>query len=117
MIPDGGTAGAVSFYTYTQKFGSYVAHHQSYQIENAKTIIMNGIDKNYAKQILRKYDGFANQLAVKLKKYAFNIIDTQNFIQPISGTTLYVLSTGETKNTIQALKDFVPNIQVLQQAD
>jgi hypothetical protein len=78
---------------------------------------MNGIDKTFAKQNLKKSEGFANQLAVKLKKYAFNIVDTQNFVQPISGTTLYILSTGEVKNTIQSLKDFVPNVQVLEQKD
>lgn len=117
MIPDGGSPWSVSFYEYTQKFGSYVAHNQQYQIENAKIIIMNGIDKTFAKQTLKKSEGFANQLAVKLKKYAFNILDTQNFIQPISGTTLYILSTGEVKNTIQSLKDFVPNIQLFQQKD
>ena len=116
IIPDGATPGSVSFYDYTQKFSSYVVHNQPYQIENAKIIIMNGIDKAFAKQTVKKSEGFANQLAVKLKKYAFNIVDTQNFVQPISGTTLYVLSTGETKNTIQSLKDFVPNIQVLPQA-
>ncbi|MEI7562813.1 MAG: hypothetical protein WCJ39_03755 [bacterium] len=54
---------------------------------------------------------------MKLKKYAFNIIDTQNFIQPISGTTLYVLSTGQVNHTIESLQDFVPNIQVFQQKD
>ncbi|MEI7562814.1 MAG: hypothetical protein WCJ39_03760 [bacterium] len=41
MIPDGGTPGNVSFYEYTQKFGSYVAHNQSYQIENPRIMIMN----------------------------------------------------------------------------
>jgi len=117
MIPDGGTPGNVSFYEYTQKFGSYVAHNQSYQIENPRIMIMNWIDKTFAKKTLKKADGFANQLAVKLKKYAFNIIDTQNFIQPISGTTLYVLSTGQVNHTIESLQDFVPNIQVFQQKD
>ena len=117
IIPDGATPNNVSFYDYTKKFATYVMHNQWYQAENAKIIVMNGIDKKYAKQQTKKSEGFANQLAVKLKKYAFNIMDTQNFFQPISGTMLYVLSTGDMKDTIQALKDFVPNMQVFQQKD
>jgi hypothetical protein len=53
-------------------------------IENQKIEILNGIDKNYAKATIKKSDGFANQLAVKLKKYAFNITTVQNFSQILS---------------------------------
>jgi hypothetical protein len=62
-------------------------------IENQKIAILNGIDKNYAKKIIKKADGFANKIAVKLKKYAFTITTVQNFSQILTGTTAYILGT------------------------
>lgn len=112
MIPDGSTPANVWFYDYTQKFASYVIHHQGYLIEHPKIAILNGIDKKFAKQTLRISDGFANQLAVKLKKYAFDISNVQNFTQPISWTTLYVVSTWKVDQTIKMLQTFVPIFHV-----
>lgn len=83
----------MGYYEYTKNFAFYVAHNQEYLIENQKIEILNGIDKAYAKSVAKKSDGFANQLAVKLKKYAFNITTVQNFSQTLSGTTVYVLGS------------------------
>jgi hypothetical protein len=113
MIPDGSTPWNLGFYEYMKNFAFYVVHNQEYLIENPKIVIMNGIDKVLAKQTLKTSEWFANQLAVKLKKYAFNVIDVQNFTQPISWTTLYVISTGEVSHTIQTLKNFVPILTVV----
>jgi hypothetical protein len=55
--------------------------------------VLNGIEKNYAKTALKKSDGFATQLAIKLKKYAFNITNVENFSQQLTGTTVYILTT------------------------
>lgn len=107
IIPDGGTPGEVSYYEYTKNFAFYVAHNQEYLIENQKIEILNGIDKTYAKTTIRRSDGFANQLAVKLKKYAFNISTVQNFSQTLSGTTVYILGTWAYQNTVKMLKTFV----------
>lgn len=107
MIPDWGAPGKVWFYEYTKNFVSYVAHRQTYLVEGAKIGIMNGIDKKIARQTVGKSEGFANQLAVKLRKYAFDVVDVKNFSQPISGTTLYILSSGDVKNTIETLKTFI----------
>ena len=62
-------------------------------MERAKISIMNGIDKTLAKKQVRKSEGFANDIAVKLKKYAFDVVDVRNFAQPISGTVAYIVST------------------------
>jgi len=82
-------------------------HNQEYLIENQKIQILNGIDKVYAKATIKKSDGFANQLAVKLKKFAFNITTVQNFSQPLTGTTVYILGTGDYQYTVKTLKNFV----------
>jgi len=107
IIPDGWVATDVSFYEYTKNFAFFVAHNQEYLIENQKIEILNGIDKNFAKTTLKKSEWFANQLAVKLKKYAFNISAVQNFAQILSWTTVYILGTWEYQNTIKALKNFI----------
>jgi hypothetical protein len=93
MIPIGASPTALSSYEYTKLFAQYVLHNQDYLVEGNKIAILNGIDKAYAKQVYRRSEGFANQLAVKLVKYAFTISDVQNLGQTMSGTTLYVIST------------------------
>lgn len=97
-----------SYYSYTQNFAYYVSHNQKYLIENANIVIWNGIDKAYPKQFGMKTDGYANQLAVKLKKYAFNIQDIENAPQIQTWTTAYILSTGDVSATIERLKTFLP---------
>ena len=107
----------MGYYEYTKNFAFYVAHNQEYLIENQKIEILNGIDKAYAKSVAKKSDGFANQLAVKLKKYAFNITTVQNFAQTLTGTTVYVLGTGEYQYTVKTLKTFVNIDQVIETPD
>ena len=108
MIPDGATPGKVGFYDYTRNFASYVAHNQQYLMERAKISIMNGIDKTLAKKQVKRAEGFANDIAVKLKKYAFDVVDVRNFAQPISGTVAYIISTGNVDETIKTMKMFFP---------
>ncbi|MCX6823141.1 MAG: LCP family protein [candidate division SR1 bacterium] len=108
MIPDGASPGKVGFYDYTRIFASYVAHNQKYLMERAKISIMNGIDKTVAKQMVKKADGFANNIAVKLKKYAFDVVDVRNFSQVVSGTVAYIISTGHVDETIKTMKTFFP---------
>lgn len=78
---------------------------------------MNGIDKTVAKQKLRKSEGFANQMAVKLRKFAFDVVDIRNFDQPISGTTVYVLTTGDVDQTIKTLQKFLPITNIQEDTD
>ena len=117
IIPDGGTPGDVWFYEYTKNFAFYVAHNQEYLIENQKIEILNGIDKNYAKKILKKSESFASQLWIKLRKYALNITTVQNFSQTLTWTTIYVLGTWEYKNTVKILKNFINIDEVITTPD
>jgi hypothetical protein len=91
MLPYGADNLNPTYYEYTQNFAFYVAHNQEYLIENANIVIENAIDKQFAKQSKMKQDGYANKVAVKLKKYAFNIVETQNAPKRASGTVLYIL--------------------------
>lgn len=107
----------ISFYDYTKNFAFYVAHNQEYLIENQKIQVLNAIDKQYAKTTIKKSDAFANQLAVKLKKYAFNIMSVQNFSHSLTGTTVYILGTWEYKNTIKTLKNFINIDEIITSPD
>lgn len=108
MIPDGAAPGNVWFYVHTEKFASYVLHNQEYLIEGLHISVMNWVDKTYARQTIGKSEWFAMQLAVKLKKFALDIVDVRNFGQVLSGTTVYVLGTWKTDQTIKTLKTFLP---------
>lgn len=107
MIPDGATVSNVNFYDYIRNFVFFVSHKQEYLSEKAKIWIFNWIDKEYAKQVLRKSEWFANQIAVKLKKYAFDIKQVENFVNPIPETSVYILWTWDYKETIDTLKYFM----------
>ncbi len=117
IIPDGWVATDVWFYDYTKNFAFFVAHNQEYLIENPKIEILNWIDKKFAKATIKKSDWFANQVAVKLKKYAFNIINVQNFSQILSWTTIYILGTWEYKYTIKNLKNLIAVDEVITTPD
>ena len=117
ILPAGATPEKVWSYEYTKNFAFFVAHNQEYLIENKKIEILNGIDKKYAKVTLRKSESFANQLAVKLKKYAFNISLVKNFSQALSWTTLYVLTTGDYTSTLKTLKNFIAIDQIVTSPD
>ncbi len=107
MLPVWSDKTTPSNYEYINNFAFYVMHNQEYLIENPQITIWNGIDKQYAKQQRVKTDGHANQIAVKLKKYAFNILTTQNAPSPYLQTELYILWTGEYDNTVNMIKSFV----------
>lgn len=107
MIPIG-PSNDPSFYDYIRKFSFYIFHNQDYLIEDAKIVIQNWIDKNYAKKLQRKPDWYANKIGVKLKKYWFNIINAENTNEAASGTIVYVVGQWEYQHTIETLKYFIP---------
>lgn len=96
-----------SNYDYINNFAFYVMHNQDYLIENPQITIWNGIDKQYARQQKIKPDWHANKVAVKLKKYAFNVPTTKNAPSPYLQTEVYILWTWEYQETIHMLKSFV----------
>ena len=110
MIPIGEDSATpnVSFYEYIQNFAFYTMHNQEYLKEKPSMVIWNAIDKKYTKAKKLKQDGYANKVAVKLRKYAFHIVDTQNAPAFESGNILYILGTGDYSYTINMLKTFLP---------
>jgi len=107
ILPNGATAANVSFYDYTQNFVFYVAHNQEYLIENPGIEIQNGIDKTRARQLGYSPSGHAGNLSVKLKKYAFNMIDINNAEATQEQTAAYINTGIEAYHeTVDMLKMF-----------
>lgn len=106
MIPVGPN-NKETFYDYIHKFAFYIFHNQDYLVEDASIVIQNGIDKKYAQQVKRKPDWHANAIAAKLKKFAFDVINVENTKEVLTGTTVYIVGTGEYEHTIETLKNFI----------
>ena len=107
MLPVWSDKNNPSNYDYIHNFAFYVMHNQKYLIENPQITIRNWIDKQYARQQKVKVDWHANQVAVKLKKYAFNVPITVNAPTPYLETELYILSTWNYDETIHMLQSFL----------
>lgn len=114
LLTNGSTYNNFSFYDYTRNFGEIVAHNQGFLIENANIKILNWIDKAYAKQAGKWTDGHATQIAVKLRRYGFTIVDASNADIPQTGTTVTILWTWEYEETIEVLQRFFPISDVIE---
>jgi hypothetical protein len=51
---------------------------------------------------------FAGQLAVKLKRYGFNIVNTENTATPLTKSYISVNNVGEYDAVLQAIQTFLP---------
>jgi len=108
VLPNGASSTKVSFYDYIKSFVFYVAHNQEYLLEGARIWVYNWIDPKYAKKVVRKnMEWTASKMAVKLKKYAFNVQEVENIDGYSSGTVVYVKNEWDYKETIETLKSFV----------
>jgi len=107
IIPNGWTASNVSFYDYIRNFASFVMHDQWYLVENPRIIIKNAIDKSYASKNGKSPTWWAMKVAVKMKKYWFNIAGTENSNEPYEYTTAVVYG-DDYQDTIRMLQNFFP---------
>lgn len=112
LLPVGASSSNISFYERTRYFADQVAHNQWYLNENLPIIIYNATDKGYAKQFTYR-NSVATKLAVKLKRYAFHILDTNNASYSSTGTTAVVYASWDYKETIRMLRLFL-NIDEVQ---
>ena len=67
----------------------------------------NGIDKSYASKNWKSPTWRAMKVAVKMKKYWFNIAGTENSSEPYEYTTAVVYGNSYS-GTVNALQNFLP---------
>lgn len=114
ILPNGASSSKVSYYDYIKNFVFYVVHNQEYLIENPKIWVFNWVDPAYAKKIARKnMEWVASKMAVKLKKYAFNVTDVQNSERFSSGTIVYIRNTWDRQETIETIGSFINISEVI----
>lgn len=107
ILPNWGSASNISFYDYIQNFVSFVIHDQWYLVENPRIVIKNAIEKSYASKNWKSPTGWAMKVAVKMKKYGFNIAGTENSSEAYENTTAVVYGKDYEK-TINTLQKFLP---------
>ncbi len=103
MVPNWSTPSHLSFYDYINNFAFFVTHNQEYLIENPKILVKNAISKDYAYNNWKSPTGWANKVAVKMKKYWFNIgwIDNSEEKSTQTKVITYWYKYDETIDTLQ----------------
>jgi len=107
ILPNWWSVGNVSFYDYTKNFSFFVAHNQEYLKENVRIEVQNWIDAKVARSLWWYPSGHAGNMAVKLKKYAFNIVDINNAEESLKETSVYLSGDLNSQyDTLTMLKMF-----------
>ena len=107
ILPNWWNASNISYYDYIKNFISFVMHDQWYLVENPRIVVKNAIDKSYASKNWKSPTWWAMKVAVKMKKYWFNIAGTENSSEPYEYTTAVVYWKNYEK-TISTLQKFLP---------
>ncbi|MDR2540365.1 MAG: hypothetical protein LBD11_00890 [Candidatus Peribacteria bacterium] len=102
------TAEKVQQYKQMQDFTQFIISNPQFVKEKASIEILNGIDKTVARSKGMSTTPFAGQIAVKLKRYGFNITNTQNSEIPNSGSYLVIHGLNPLEATISAIQTFIP---------
>ena len=76
--------------------------------------MQNGIEKAHAQKLNKRLDGQATKIGVKLRKYGFTVVNVENASENLTGTTVYIVGTGEYTETVDTLRYFVPITTVVQ---
>jgi len=108
ILPMGAKANNVQHYTIMQNFINFILEHPKFIKENASIEVLNGIDKQLARDHRMSTVPFAGNLAVKLKRYGFNTISTDNADEPQATSYIQINTYGDFSGTIQAIQAFVP---------
>lgn len=108
ILPIGATATNVQHYDAMQTFTRFILSHPKFIKERASIEVLNGIDKQLAREKGMSSTPFAGNLAVKLKRYGFTIADTQNTEVPQATSYIQINNYGDFSGTIQAIQTFLP---------
>ena len=103
----------IQHYADMQKFTDFIIANHAFVKENASIEVINGIDKQIARQHGMSSTPFAGNLAVKFKRYGFNVIKANN--ADVTGAKSYLLinNIGDYSATIGAIQTFVPITEIL----
>jgi hypothetical protein len=108
MLPMDATASNPQNYKGMQTFTNFLLSQPAFVHQKATIEVVNGIDKPLARSKGMASVPFAGQLAVKLKRYGFNVTNTENATTPLTGSYLTIHGDKEYSATIQAIQLLLP---------
>lgn len=112
ILPMDARSDKIEYYDEMQTFTRFITQHPQMVKENVSIEVINAIDKELAKEHRMGKGKFDQQLATKLKRYGFNVIETMERADSLSVSTLSINNLGDYTATIEALKTFVPDLQI-----
>jgi hypothetical protein len=102
------TINNIQQYQEIQNFTQFIISNAQFVQEHSSIVILNGIDKSLARSKGMSSTPFAGQLAVKLKRYGFNVTSTENAATSSSGSYLIVHTVDPREASIAAIQTFLP---------
>jgi len=87
-------------------FADLVLYHQDYLNEETPITVYNASDKILS-DALPHGDRIALKTAVKLNRYAFNVVQVTNAPSVSTGTFVEIYGTGVYDHTLDMLKKFI----------
>jgi len=87
-------------------FADIVSNNQKFLNEETPITVYNASDKTLS-DALPHGDRIALKTAVKLNRYAFNVIQVTNAPSVSTGTFIEIYGTGTYDNTLDMLKKFI----------
>lgn len=106
ILPSLSSGGVIEAYDDMKFFSDLVTNNQDFLKENIPITVYNASDKQLA-DTLPYGDKIAFKTAVKLNRYAFNVINVTNASTVSSGTFVEFYGTGNYEHTINLLKKFI----------
>lgn len=106
ILPSQTTWWNIELYDDMKFFADLVLYHQDYLNEETPITVYNASDKTIS-DTLPHGDRIALKTAVKLNRYAFNVVQVTNAPSISSGTFVEIYGTGKYDNTLDMLKKFI----------
>jgi len=112
MLPIGADHTNPQKYTLLQEFVAFILSYQGFVKQKASIEVINGVDKQLARQKGMAAVPFAGNLAIKMKRYGFQIAETKNAETPITTSYIAINNIGDFSPTIQAIQKIVPITEI-----
>ena len=106
ILPSQTTGGNIELYDDMKFFADLVTKNQEYLNEKIPITVYNASDKSLS-DTLPHGDRIALKTAVKLNRYAFNVVQVSNAPSVSTGTFVEIYGTGKYNNTLDMLKKFI----------
>lgn len=108
MLPIGANSNKIDFYDHIKNFIKFIIQEQDAIATQASIKISNGVDNNLAGNYGQRNIPLAGNLAVKMKKFWLNIIETANTEDQTSSILIINAAEGENfESSIQAIERFL----------